>query len=264
VTDPWDFAAAAADRAGVRVVELSGSAFEDASALLQKVWRADHPAEVASPSLLRTYAHSGSYVAGAFRGDELVGVTTGFFGRGHLHSFVAGTLANGRGVGFAMKQHQRAWTLERGVGEVHWTYDPLILRNAYFNLQKLGVTVTAYLPEFYGPMTDGINAGDLTDRLYVVWHLASPAVHDVELGDAVALVDRAGDEPLLSTVDAQRHAVSVAVPPDAESLRAQHPAAALRWRLAVREALAGRLAAGWRVDGITRDGRYLLRSLEGN
>ncbi|GGM48841.1 GNAT family N-acetyltransferase [Dactylosporangium sucinum] len=266
-------AAEAAARAGVIVAELfTPDECEAASALLQQVWRADHPAEIAAPSLLRTYAHAGEYVAGAYRDGQLIGAATGFFGfrhgRAHLHSFVAGVTPGrlGKGVGFALKQHQRAWTLERGVAEVHWTYDPLILRNAYFNLQKLGVTVTGYLPEFYGVMTDGINRGDLSDRLYVEWRLDAPHVvaaangspAEVDAGRAVAAVAAGPDGgPVESTMDEEE--ISVAVPEDVEALRGHDPGLALRWRHAVRAALADRLAGGWRVEGITRDGRYLLR-----
>jgi len=244
-------------------VELSGLAeLNEASALLQRVWRAAHPAGVASASLLRTWAHSGNYVAGAYRDRRLVGVATGFFGPGHLHSYVAGVEpgGEGRGIGYALKSHQRTWTLQRGVCEVHWTYDPLILRNAAFNLRKLGVVATDYLPEFYGPMTDGINAGDLSDRLYVRWHLDAPAPAAVDRTGAGVLVDRAGDEPLVADLvaDAAIKTIAVAVPHDAQALRDQHPATALRWRHAVRDALQSRLAAGWRITGITRDGYYVL------
>ena len=127
--DAWACALAAGQRAGVEVVETAvaagaghAAAYEDTSLLLQRVWRADHPAEIAAPGLLRTYAHSGNYVAGAYRGGRLVGAAVGFLGRDrtgapHLHSFVAGVEPGGlgRGVGFALKQHQRAWSLDRGV-----------------------------------------------------------------------------------------------------------------------------------------------------
>jgi predicted GNAT superfamily acetyltransferase len=259
-------AAAAADRVGVTVTELSAIAeLEECSALLQRVWRADHPAEIASSSMLRTYVHSGNYVAGARRGGRLLGAAVAFFGRDdghtHLHSHLAGVErgGHGQGVGYALKLHQRAWALARGVAEVHWTFDPLILRNAYFNLQKLGAEAVEYLPEFYGPMTDGINSGDLTDRLLVVWRLERPRAGVADLADAVPLVSRAHDgRPEVHDPPDAAAALFVAVPADAERLRAQDRAAALAWRVAVRDALMSRLAAGFRIAGMARDGRYLL------
>jgi predicted GNAT superfamily acetyltransferase len=278
VGEAWASAAAAADRVGVKVVELSAIAeLDDCSALLQRVWRAAHPAEIASPSMLRTYAHSGNYVAGAYRAGVLVGASVGFFGLSqhggpgavHLHSHLAGVErgGHGKGVGSALKLHQRAWTLARGVAEVHWTYDPLILRNAYFNLQKLGVDAVEYLPEFYGPMTDGINSGDLTDRLLVVWRLDTPRVaalaggggDEADPAGALPLVSRAADgEPVTHEPPDRADLLTVAVPADIEELRRRDPAAALRWRHAVRDGLMSRLGAGLRICGMTRDGRYLM------
>lgn len=279
VADAWACARAAADRAAVEVLEVADvkdkSAYDHVSDLLQRVWRAGHRAEIAAPGLLRTYAHSGNYVAGAYRGGRLVGAAVGFFGRDgdgepHLHSFVAGVEPGGlgKGVGFALKQHQRAWTLARGVAEVHWTYDPLVLRNASFNLRKLGGDVAGYVPEFYGAMADGINSGDLSDRLLLVWRLDGPravaAAHgapvEVDVAAAPKLLDRAADGaaiPLAADVPAAARLL-VAVPDDVEGLRARDPAAATAWRLAVRDVMTGRLAAGWRVAGFTRDGYYLM------
>ena len=79
----------------------------------------------------------------------------------------------GRSVGFALKVHQRAWCLRRGVRVIAWTYDPLIRRNAYFNLVKLGARPVEYLRNFYGAMDDAINGGTETDRLLVHWDLGS-------------------------------------------------------------------------------------------
>jgi predicted GNAT superfamily acetyltransferase len=277
VIDAWTAAAEAAGRAGVKVVELSTIAeLDQCSDLLQRVWRAGHRSEIAAPSMLRTYVHSGNYVVGAYRDAVLVGASVGFFGRAHdrlhLHSHLAGVErgGHGQGVGFALKQHQRAWTLARGVDEVHWTYDPLIQRNAYFNLQKLGAAAAEYLPEFYGQMTDGINRGDLTDRVLIVWDLAAPRVAAAAAGPipepdpatAVPLVScpAEGRDPVVHDVQAPAAVLSVAVPPDVEALRREDPAAALRWRHAVRDALMSRLAAGYRVAGMTRDGRYVLEA----
>jgi predicted GNAT superfamily acetyltransferase len=191
-----------------------------------------------------------------------------FFGADHLHSHITGVEPGkqGAGVGFALKQDQRAWSLERGIATVCWTFDPLVRRNAYFNLQKLGAVPEAYLPDFYGPMADGINLGDVTDRLYVRWDLASPravaAAHgqpaEVSTGDAGVLLDRAGEEPAPGDAAPTGRALLVAVPSDIEAMRDRDRAAADRWRYAVRSALTTALDAGYRITGLTRDGYYLL------
>ena len=131
--------------------------------------------------LLRALAHAGAYVVGAFAGTRMVGASAGFFSAPPdpaLHSHITGVAPGGqhRGIGFALKVHQRAWALARGVPVVVWTFDPLVARNAWFNLAKLGALPTAYLEDFYGPMTDAINAGMASDRLLLTWRLDDPAV----------------------------------------------------------------------------------------
>ena len=117
----------------------------------------------APAALLRALSHAGNFVAGAFAEGELVGVSIAFFGREgddlHVHSHITGVdprLQN-RSLGFALKQFQRSWALEHGASSVRWTADPLVRRNLYFNLCKLGATVVDYHPDFYGPLLDGVN-----------------------------------------------------------------------------------------------------------
>ena len=76
-------------------------------------------------------------------------------------------------MGFALKLHQRAWALSRDVTTITWTFDPLVCRNAYFNVAKLAATPAEYLPDFYGEMDDVINGSDDSDRLLVHWPLAA-------------------------------------------------------------------------------------------
>ena len=70
----------------------------------------------------------------------------------------------GRGhqVGHALKMHQRRWALERGLSTITWTFDPLVARNAYFNLAKLGATPVHYYEDFYGELGDELG-GDAPD-----------------------------------------------------------------------------------------------------
>ena len=74
-----------------------------------------------------------------------------------------------------MKLHQREWAAANGLDWIVWTFDPLVRRNAWFNLVVLGADVREYLPSFYGTMSDAINAGDESDRLLVAWDVARRA-----------------------------------------------------------------------------------------
>ncbi|MEO3782683.1 GNAT family N-acetyltransferase [Actinocorallia sp. B10E7] len=253
----------------IEVVEVDDSpgaaAHHQVSALFERIW--GEP--LMEAGLLRALAHSGNYVAAAYRGGEMVGASAGFLtAKGELHSHVTGVApgTRGAGVGRMLKFHQRDWSLERGIGTVVWTFDPLIRRNAYFNMHVLGATPTRYLPDFYGMMKDELNDASPSDRLYVVWDLRAPVTPPpgtsgelVEEGAVVLLAP--GEEHPAGPASAGRLLVSV--PRDVEGLRARHPETTARLRFAVREALAPAMDAGMRVTGITTDGYYVLERPEG-
>jgi len=269
VADAGVAARAAADRHGLRVVELHRfDQHEEAVAVLCGVWGVPSGEDLVNASLLRALAHSGNYVTGAYVGDRMVGAAVAFFGDRHLHSHITGVdrTTQAKGVGFALKQHQRAWTLRRGLNRVCWTYDPLVRRNAHFNLQKLGAFATGYLPDFYGALKDGINVGDASDRLYVDWQLDSRPAIAAAAGEPVVarpaqahiVVDNVADEPVVKSAPSGTGALLVTVPEDIESLRRRDPELGARWRSAVREAMVGALSRGYRNSGMTADGRYVL------
>lgn len=273
-------AADAATAAGVRVRELRELAeLEEVYRLYDAIWRPDPKNPPVTTELLRALTKAGNYVGGAYDGDELIGACVGFFSAPAevaMHSHVAGVsqAARGRNIGFALKLHQRAWALRRGVSTISWTFDPLIRRNSYFNVTKLAAQPTEYLTNFYGDMQDGINSGDDTDRLLVRWELDAPAVGaaaarqapavDVRLmpGATVALACGADGRPEAGA-DRADGTVLVAVPADVEGLRHTDPAAAKAWRAALREVLGGLLADGAVVTGFDRAGWYVLEAAKG-
>jgi predicted GNAT superfamily acetyltransferase len=263
---------AAAASAGVQVRELVELAeLDEVYRLYDSIWRPDPKNPPVTTELLRALTKAGNYVGGAYDGDALIGACVGFFGAPAevtMHSHVAGVsgAARGRNVGFALKLHQRAWALQRGVTAISWTFDPLVRRNAYFNLVKLGARPTEYLTNFYGLMADGINSGDDSDRLLVRWQLDSAEVaaaaarrpHAEALPEATIALGRTADERPLAGRFGDGGTVLVAVPTDVEGLRGSDPAAAKDWRAAVREVLGGLLADGARVTGFDRSGWYVL------
>ena len=255
-------AARAASDAGIRVLPLDTLAgVREAAALFCRVWRTDASTPPLPAEVMRAVEHAGGYVVGAYRGTEMVGASSGFLGLSGstpvLHSHISGVSAPGRGIGLALKMHQRAWSLERGIASITWTFDPLVRRNAWFNLAKLGATGVEYLVDFYGPMTDGVNSGESSDRLFTRWDvLAEPA--PVASDGAVVLLSERDGQPTTCTPPGDGSRVLVQLPADVESLRATDPELARRWRLAVREALVPAFADGYRADGITRDGFLVL------
>jgi predicted GNAT superfamily acetyltransferase len=234
----------------VRVVEVEAAgAVREVADLFREIWRTSAAGAPMAAELLRAFAHSGNYVAGAYDGDRLVGASAGFLsGSGaRLHSHITGVAADyqGQHVGVALKLHQRAWALDRGIEEVEWTFDPLVRRNAWFNLSVLGAFGRAYLRDFYGDMADGINAGQGSDRLLVVWPLRHPRV--------IAAAEGEHQPASLSPT-----ARLVTIPADIERLRADDPVGARQWRATLRGALEPAFGAGLVAVGMTRDGAYVL------
>lgn len=264
----------AATAAGVVVRDLSElSDLEQVMQLFARIWgRADSPP--VTLELLRAFTKAGNYVGGAFLPDgRLVGACVGFFhapADDAIHSHIAGvdSAMTGRHVGFAVKLHQRAWALSRGVSQIAWTFDPLASRNAYFNLVKLAARPVEYLPNFYGPMSDAINGVDDSDRLLVRWNLLDavvdrassgvPATAEPAVADAVTALGRAVDgSPVVGRLDG---AVSlVAVPTDIALLRVAQPELAHRWRATVRDVLCELLGEGARITTFHRSVGYVVR-----
>jgi len=238
---PADALSEAEAPAGIEVRELTTVEETLAAAeLLDEVWDGDRGG--VSPSLLRALAHSGNYAVGLYDGDRLVGASVAFFAAPaarSMHSHITGVLPGlqSQGLGRLLKRHQRAWAFQRDVGHITWTFDPLVARNAHFNLRVLGARATEYLVNQYGPMDDGVNRGDESDRLMVSWALASPPV------------PTPGDDRV---VDA------IGIPRDIGALRAASPEEAAAWRPRVRERFLALLADGLVVGGFDDERGYLF------
>ena len=240
-----------------------------AAALLDRIWGGR---SVMTAELLRAMGTHGGLVLGAFRGQVLVGAQMGFVGlvggRLLLHSHVTGVAPEeqGAGVGFALKLGQRDWCLARDIDTVTWTFDPLVARNARFNLHKLGAVADRFLRDFYGPMDDAFNVGERTDRLEVRWELRSPRVEAAVAGRPPAegeaeaagrVLDDRGGQPIRKEAgDATR--ILIRVPSDYQTLRASDPDTARVWRDAAADALEDALDRGFRAVDFIRQGAYVL------
>jgi predicted GNAT superfamily acetyltransferase len=286
VADPSTAAVAAeqarltAERAGVRVVELHDLAgLRDAAELYRFVWQTETRAAPVSPDLMRALSHAGGYVSGGYDGERLVAASLAFHTDGTeagLHSHISAVLPDvqGRDVGVALKLHQRAWALERGLRTISWTYDPLLRRNAWFYITKLGARAVGYLIDFYGVMDDAQNIGDESDRAVALWSLEAPYVAraadgertDLALdallreGAVLALRDHDG-RPELTPVPPGTRQVLVQVPADIQRLRQTDPGLARTWRESSRDVLEPLLAGPYVATGFTRTGCYLLEEI---
>lgn len=255
----------AAARSGVRLLPLDTLAgVRDAADLFAQVWRTDTATPPLTAEVMRAVEHAGGYVVGAYEGDVLIGASSGFLGIDPqglpvLHSHISGVLEPGRGIGLALKLHQRAWALARGIGSITWTFDPLVRRNAWFNLVKLGAVGVEYLPDFYGPMSDGVNVGESSDRLFTHWDLTAAPRGPLHAEGAVLVLDdvKAAPAPTAGSF-ADASALTLRLPADIETMRATAPATATAWRLAVRRVLVPAFADGFTVRGMTPDACLVL------
>ena len=271
---------------GVRVeVADRPDSMAAARAVFDQVWPGEGT-QVTS-NLLRALIHAGGYCSVVIDEDNerVVGAALAFPARdpslpggGYLHSHMAAVVEGmrDRGIGAAIKQHQRAWAIEQGIPVVSWTFDPLVRRNAHFNVNRLGVEVRAYHPDFYGVMTDAINAGDRTDRLVAWWVVESErarlaAQGELRVPDHAAIASEARDlivigadgSPRVAEPPHARETVLVSLPDDVVSLRRADPDLGLQWRLAVRSALTSAFDVGLRVSAVTSAGAYVLAPEEG-
>jgi predicted GNAT superfamily acetyltransferase len=237
---------------------------KDAAALIDRVWGEDR---IVVPALLRALSAHGNPVFGAWRAGQMVGTQMGFVGITEegpvLHSHITG-VAPGlehRGVGLALKVAQRDWCLAHGIDVVTWTFDPMIARNAYFNLVKLGALGVEFHRDYYGEMADTINVGERSDRLEVRWELRTERVIRALEGIPSPAPDRHGRivlqgrdrRPVRSEADwREEEHVIVGIPSDYLGLRDEDRDLGRTWRDAVADALEEAFQVGYRATGFVR------------
>jgi predicted GNAT superfamily acetyltransferase len=209
--------------------------------------------EIAVPSAVFVVAHhTGGQVLGAFDRTKMVGFTLALAGvragRPFLHSHMTAVLPEyrDRGVGRRLKLFQREDALQRGIDLIEWTFDPLELKNAHFNLVRLGAVARRYIPNCYGVTESPLHAGLPTDRLVAEWWLASERVQSI-------LANR----PLAVKGAIQR----IRLPANLAETKAVDLAAAARTQADVREQFQkwfsrGYVATGIETHGATSD--YIL------
>jgi predicted GNAT superfamily acetyltransferase len=208
---------------------------------------------------------AGGWTLGAFADNQmigfvlhLVGVRNGNEIIGYSHMMAVAKSAQNRGVGARLKWAQRERCLREGRSFIKWTWDPMQARNAYFNLNRLGVTVNSYGANFYGtdylafPHDETREAAGLdSDRLFADWDLLAPRVCELAAGRVAGLK--------------ASPAAEIAIPPDWHTLVARDPQTARREQLRVRAEFQRAFAAGLVCAGFERDTerpRYLLYSEE--
>lgn len=265
-------AEAAAVRSGVVVGEVDDmSTLRAVSALFDEVWGRNEEGTPMPSEVMRSLAHAGGCVTVAHHSaGGLAGAAVLVRARDRsTYSMItaAATGSADRGIGAALKLRQRVWALDRGLTTMSWTFDPLVSRNARFNLTKLGAEAATYEASFYGQMHDAINIADDSDRLVATWRLDSVRVISATEGTAP---DAGGPDPVRAEVlamgpDGESSALRgpdgttwIRVPLDIVVLRQRRPVEAAQWRAATRAAFAEALGHGSAATGMTRSGWYRI------
>lgn len=199
---------------------------------------------------------SGGQVLGAFHEDKAIGFALAFAGvhdgRIHLHSHMVAVLPEyqDRGVGRMLKLAQRDDAISRGILLIEWTFDPLQLKNAYFNLMRLGAIVRRYIPNFYGRTSSPLHGGLPTDRLVAEWWVRSARVQELLEGK----IPKAGPDR-----------VRIRIPAAIRQITSSNPAEAERIQSGVRSQFERHIAEGRTATGFELDaeqGSYILELYE--
>lgn len=163
----------------------------DVEALQRAVWGED-PTNIMYRHMLVSIARNGGLILGAYDGKTLIGCSIGFLGTDvadrdrpamanlKLYSKRMGVLPayRDRGVGFQLKLAQRDFARQCGIRLITWTFDPLLSRNAYLNVRKLGVTASRFYQDYYGTESEALTLAGSSDRLQADWWITSRRVEE--------------------------------------------------------------------------------------
>jgi predicted GNAT superfamily acetyltransferase len=169
----------------IKIIE-NMTGMHQAEELQRLVWQ-ESETDIIPAHLMNSVVHSGGLLIGAYADPQLVGFVFGFPGfystpdgpRLKHYSSIMGVRPEwqGQGIGFALKRAQWQMVRYQGIDRITWTYDPLLSRNAWLNITRLGAVCDTYLRDFYGPMKDVLNQGLPSDRFNVDWWVNTQRVN---------------------------------------------------------------------------------------
>ena len=163
--------------------------FRDAVALQRTIWGFDE-IELVPVRLFVVATKVGGQAFGAYADGRLVAFCLALPGlkpgpKSFLHSQMLGVLSEYRdaGIGRLLKLRQREDAVTRGIDLIEWTFDPLEIKNAYFNMERLGAVVRRYVRNQYGTTSSHLHGGLPTDRCTAEWWVGSERVRSIVNGE---------------------------------------------------------------------------------
>jgi predicted GNAT superfamily acetyltransferase len=232
--------------------------------LQNRVW-GYMPIDTVPEQIFIVAAKTGGHVLLARDNDAPIGFALAFAavraGRVYLHSHMVAVLDEyqNRGVGRLLKLAQRDDALNRGFDLIEWTFDPLQLKNARFNIARLGAIVRHYVPNLYGQTSSPLHAGLPTDRLVAEWWVRSPRVAGILNGGVPAQTEKEAPP----TLRADR--VCVSIPANIRELCRDEPRLAEKIQSRIRQEFSTHFAHGRAVVAFQINeerGAYLLEPYE--
>lgn len=242
------------DRAAITVRPLATQEdFEGAVELQKEIW-GFNDIELIPMRLFIVATKVGGQAFGAFDGPRIVGYCLAIpglkpGGGTYLHSHMLGVKPGYRdaGIGRRLKLQQREDALARGIQLIEWTFDPLEIKNAYLNVERLGAIVRRYVRNQYGTTTSYLHGGLPTDRCVAEWWLASPRVK--------AIVD--GGPPVARPETVER----ISVPAAISVIRREDPKRARQIQQEISKQFEANFDRGLAVVGLEKSadaGTYLF------
>ena len=170
-------------RSSIEIRQLTNhQEFSDAVRLQKEIWGFDE-VDLIPLRLFVVADKIGGQVLGAFDRTKMTGFCVCLpalkaGNKSYLHSHMLGVLPNYRntGLGRALKLKQREYAIARGIDLIEWTFDPLEIKNAFFNIERLGAIARRYVYNQYGASSSHLHGRLPTDRLVAEWWLSSPRV----------------------------------------------------------------------------------------
>ncbi len=230
--------------------------FRDVVALQKTIWGFDD-IELLPVRFFVVATKVGGQAFGAYEAGRLIafcmsipGLKPG--GKTYLHSHMLGVLPEYRdfGIGRRLKLRQREDAMARGIELIEWTFDPLEIKNAYFNIERLGAVVRRYVQNQYGTTTSHLHGGLPTDRCTAEWLVSSERVRGIIAGEP-------NEFPAIQA--------RIAVPANIADLRRNDPKAAREIQARIADEFEAAFDRGLTVVGLNRtpdEGTYLLAELE--
>ena len=141
--------------------------------------------------------YAGGFTLGAYLGERLVAFVLSlpmFLAESREQAFYSHMTAvetglQSLGIGARLKWAQRERALAEGANYIRWTYQPVLARNAFFNIERLGASISTYMPNYYGTDAEAsaeqksAQEGVDSDRLFADWYLTSPKVIALSKGE---------------------------------------------------------------------------------